>query len=376
MTGGIDGETLRVHGWLSMTHSGKPSSDRSKPFAGTVSAREVAEGLGVSISTVSRAFQPGSGVAPATRARVLARARALGYQPNPYARTLITQRTRIVSVFISDIFNPFFPEALTTLTEALQRHGLSVMLFHVPLGLTPDEVLPQALLYKPECVIVMTATLSFQNAMAAAEAGSHLIFFNRYVPQSNTFSITCDNERGGREVADFLLHTGHSNMAYVAGTPDATTSIDRGRGFVVRCAEAGITVAQDNMARVFSYEDGYAAAQRLLAAIPDLDGIFCANDIVAIGAIDGLRHELGLDVPGDISVVGFDDVSMAAWPSHALTTYRHPVRRMAAATVELIKEIETDPGLAPVARRIAGELVLRGTHRSRGKAAALEGRRP
>lgn len=335
---------------------------RPEPQNKAVSARDLADELGVSISTVSRAFSQGSRVAPDTRARILERARAMGYQPDPFARTLITRRTRIVSIFISDIYNPFFPEALMTLTEALQQQGLSVLLFHVPDSKTPDEVLPQALLYKPEYVIIMTATVSFQNAMVTAETGAHLIFFNRYVPGSQTFSVTCDNEQGGREVADFLLRTGHRNMAYIAGTPDATTSIDRGRGFTTRCAEAGLTVVQDNMARVFSYEDGYAAARRLMRAVPDLDAIFCANDIVAIGAINGLRHDLGLDVPGDISVVGFDDVAMAAWPSHALTTYRHPMRRMAAATVELIREIDDNPHLPPVARRIRGELIERQTH--------------
>jgi DNA-binding LacI/PurR family transcriptional regulator len=192
-----------------------------------------------------------------------------------------------------------------------------------------------------------------------------MIFFNRYVPGTDTFAVTCDNLKGGREIAEFLLETGHRNLAYIAGTPDATTSIDRGRGFAARCAEAGLTIAQDNLPPVFSYEDGYAAAQRLVRAIPDLDAIFCANDIVAFGAVDALRHEMGLDVPGDISVVGFDDVAMAGWPSHALTTYRHPMERMAAETVELIREIDQNPDMAPVTRCIAGEMVPRSTHLDR-----------
>jgi len=346
------------------------ASGRSRSPNKTIAARDLAKVLGVSISTVSRAFSPDSNVAPETRDRILAHAKAVGYRPNPFARSLITQRTRIVSIFISDIFNPFFPEVLTALTEALQRHGLSVMLFHVPPGKTPDEVLPQALLYQPEYVIVMTATVSFQTAIATTEAGTHLIFFNRYVPDSNTFSVTCDNALGGRTVAEFLLAIGHRRMAYIAGTPGATTSIDRGRGFIERCEAEGLSVAQDHLPQVFSYEDGRAAAQRLVRAHPDLDGIFCANDLVAMGAIDGLRHDLGMDVPRDISVVGFDDVSMAAWPSHSLTTYRHPVKRMVAATVGLIRDLEENDALEPVAIRIPGELVVRTTHRDRRPAIA------
>ena len=346
-----------------MNSSGKP-----KPPNRTIVARHLAEELGVSVSTISRAFSPNSNVARDTRERILAHAKAIGYRPNPFARSLSTQRTQIVSIFISDFFNPFYPEVLATMTQALQSHGLRVMLFHVPSGKTADEILTEAFLYQPEYIIVMTATVSFHTALAASDSGAHMIFFNRYVPGSDTLSVTCDNARGGREIAEFFLNTGHRNMAYVAGTPDATTSIDRGRGFAERCAEAGLTIVQDNHARVFSYEDGQAAAKRLIRAVPDLDAIFCANDIVAFGAIDALRHELGLNVPGDISVVGFDDVAMASWPSHSLTTYRHPMRRMTEATVELIRQIEEDPDAKPASRKIAGELVIRASHRDRGDA--------
>ncbi len=341
---------------------------KSKAHERSVSARDLATELGVSISTVSRAFSPGSNVASETRHRILEHARVVGYHPDPFGRTLSTRRTRIASIFISEIFNPFFPEALATMTEALQSYGLYVMLFHVTEDRTPEKILPQALSYKPEYVIIMTATVSFQSAMAVIEAGSHLIFFNRYVPGSDTFSVTCDNELGGRAAAELLVRTGHRNLAYIAGTSDATTSIDRGHGFAMGCADAGLTVARDNQARVFSFEDGFAAARRLLASIPDLDGIFCANDIIAIGALNCLRHEMGLNVPGDISVVGFDDVAMAAWPSHELTTYRHPVRKMVDATLELIQEIDDDPDLAPVARRIPGRIVERATHCQRSVA--------
>lgn len=330
-----------------------------------VSARELARDLGVSVSTVSRAFSPDSTVAPETRLRVLARAKEVGYRPNPFARTLITNRTRLASIFISDIFNPFFSEALISLTEALQEYGLRVMLFYVPSGKSPEDVLHEALLYQPEYVIVMTATTSFQKELAALEPKAHLIFFNRYVPGANAFSVTCDNRRGGAALAKLLIETGHRRLAYIAGTPDATTSIDRGRGFVQTCAAAGISVVQDAEAKIFSYEDGRAAAKRLMERHPDIDGIFGANDLVAFGALHALRYELGLDVPGDVSVVGFDDVAMARWPPHHLTTYRHPVLDMTAATLELIRQIDDHPDFAPEARRIPGALVLRQTHRDR-----------
>ena len=338
------------------------SGKKQEALGAMLSARQIADDLGVSVSTVTRAFNPGANVAPRTRERILTHAKSLGYSPNVFASTLNTQRTRIATIFISDFYNPFFAEALVTLTEELQNAGLSVMLYHIAPGRTAEETLPEALRYRPEFIVVMTATVTFQRAIASAGAGPHLIFFNRYVPDTKTFSVTCDNRLGGRELADFLLNTGHKRMAYVCGTPQATTSIDRGRGFSERCAAAGLKVLEDNGADSFSYENGRAAARRLMAREPAIDAIFCANDLMAIGLIDGLTFDLGIKVPEQISVVGFDDVAMADWPSHSLTTYRHPTRRMAQATVELIKEVDVNPSLTPVAVRVPGQLVPRHTH--------------
>lgn len=338
------------------------SGRKQESLGAMLSARQIANDLGVSVSTVTRAFNPGANVAPRTRERILAHAKSLGYSPNVFASTLNTQRTRIATIFISDFYNPFFAEALVTLTQELQNAGLTVMLYHIAAGRTAEQTLPEAMRYRPEFIVVMTATVTFQRAIASAGAGPHLIFFNRYVPDTQTFSVTCDNRLGGRELADFLLGTGHKRMAYVCGTPGATTSMDRGRGFSERCAAAGMKVLEDREADSFSYENGRAAARRLLTRQPDIDAIFCANDLMAIGLIDGLTFDLGIKVPEQISVVGFDDVAMAGWPSHSLTTYRHPTQRMAQATVELIREIDVNPTLTPVAVRVPGQLVPRHTH--------------
>ena len=325
-------------------------------------AKDIAEELGISISTVSRALSPNSPVSEKTRKKILAHAEEIGYRPNPFAKSLITRRTRIATIIISDIYNPFFPEVLTTLTQELQDYGLTVILFHVPEGKSPDEVLPEVLQYQPEYVVLVTATVSFQRAIAETSAGTHLIFFNRYVPATNTFSVTCDNREAGREVANFLIDTGHRNMAYIAGTPGATTSIDRGRGFAQRCHASGISVIQDNQAESFSYEEGRDGALRLLKSNPSLDAIFCANDLVALGAIDGIRYELHMRVPEDVSIVGFDDVAMASWPSHSLTTYQHPGRQMVKATVDLIRQIDVEPDTRPVSIKIPGRMIIRNTH--------------
>jgi DNA-binding LacI/PurR family transcriptional regulator len=337
----------------------RKGSDRS--LRRRVVAKGWADDLGVSISTISRAFSPTAVIAPGTRERVLKHAEEIGYRPNPYAQSLITRRSKIAGVIVSDIANPFYPEVLTGLTEALQNAGLNVMLFTSTAGQTSDEVLPQALLYQPDIVVVLAATLSFRAALESVESGTSLIFFNRYLPDTPTHSVTCDNIRGGREVADHLLDLGHRRLGYIAGTRDATTNTDRWQGFSERCGERGAERPVVEQAGAFSHDLGYAAAVRLLSGGSRPDAVFCANDVLALGALDAARREFGLDVPKDVSIVGFDDIAMAAWPSHALTTYRQPTRRMIAATIDLVKQISVDQSLAPVSKQIAGRLVIRET---------------
>ncbi|GAB5468317.1 MAG: LacI family DNA-binding transcriptional regulator [Rhodospirillales bacterium] len=346
-------------------------SDRSSRQR--VVAKRLADDLGVSVSTISRAFSPEAVIAPETRERVLKHAAEIGYKPNPYAQSLITRRSKIAGVIVSDIANPYYPEVLTGLTGALQEAGLNVMLFTGAAGETADKVLPLALHYQPDIVVVLAATLSFRAALESIEAGTNLIFFNRYVPDTPTHSVTCDNLRGGAEVADHLLSLGHRRLAYIAGPLDATTNSDRWEGYSSRCRERGVEQLQHEEAGAFSHDAGYAAASRLLASESPPQSIFCANDLLAMGALDAARRAFGLQVPRDLSIVGFDDISMAAWPSLALTTYRQPTRRMIATTIDLVRKVIADPDLKPVSKRVAGRLVVRETTGERGDEAKEHG---
>ena len=341
------------------------TTNKAKSLNKPIVAKHLADDLGVSISTISRAFNENAVISPKTRSRVLEYAKSIGYRPNPYAQSLITQKNNIVGIIVSDIVNPFYPEVLSRLCEALRRTGLNVMLFTVPEDQTPDEILPQALVFQPEFVIVLAATVSFHTAVNASELGTNLIFFNRYVPDTPTFSVICDNVQGGREIAVHLIETGRRHMAYIAGPPDATTTIDRWKGFSERCADLGVSDVREEPAQVFSHDAGYQATLRLFSRTPRPDAIFCANDLLALGALDALRDELGLNVPDDVSLVGFDNISMTGWPSHSITTYHQPIQRMITKTIELIENISVNPDYEPTSIKIHGHLVTRESTRTR-----------
>ncbi len=191
-----------------------------------------------------------------------------------------------------------------------------------------------------------------------------MIFFNRHAADEHSFSVTCDNLAGGALVADFLLDRGFRRLAFVSGRPDASTNRDRWIGFSRRCATRSTHVPPASQGRSFTYEEGYRGALELLRGPAQPDALFCANDILAVGALDAIRRDGGLRVPEDVAVVGFDDIGMASWPSYDLTTVRQPVDSMIAGTIELAVALTRGEVGQPAAQRHPGELIERNTTRA------------
>lgn len=339
---------------------------RKEKARGRVTVKDLARDLGMSVSTVSRAFHSEAVIARETRDLVLKRAGEIGYSPNPFARSLITKKTRIVGLVVADITNPFYPEVMTRLTSDLRAIDMNVMLIAADQSGSVDDALRLLLNYQPDLVIILAATLSSEADHECRKSGTPVIFFNRLSGEEGSFGVTCDNVEGGRRIADHLIDRGHRRLAYVSALADASTNVERHRGFATRAVERGLPEPVCLDAGRFSYDAGYHAAH-LMAAVPERpDGVFCANDILAIGFLDAVRQDLGIDVPGDLSIIGFDDVEMARWPSHALTTIKQPVDEMLAATVALAERLALHSEIEPVIRRIApGELVERRTTRDR-----------
>jgi len=337
---------------------------KREPRNSRVTVKDLARQLGMSVSTVSRAFYDDAVIAPETRERVLLKASEIGYQPNPLARGLITKSSRIVGVVVSDITNPFYPEVLTKLTEQIQAVGFNVMLV-VDQPDRGDDGLNVLLSYHPDIVIILATTLSSHASDACRRVGTPVIFFNRHAADEHSFSVTCDNALGGALVADLLLDGGHRRLGFLAGRPDASTNQDRWRGFAQRCAARDAGTPRSSDGRSFSYKEGYRGALALLGESERPDALFCANDILAVGAMDAARRNCGLRIPEDLAIVGFDDIAMAGWPSYDLTTVRQPVDQMIAGTIDLAVGLTRGDMGQSAAQRHPGELVTRSTTRPR-----------
>ncbi|MGD1883074.1 MAG: LacI family DNA-binding transcriptional regulator [Paracoccaceae bacterium] len=326
-----------------------------------VTSTHVAALAGVSQSAVSRVFTPGAPVAKATEARVRKAAAELGYRPNVLARAMVSGKTRIIGVMMAYLDNQFYPTALEKLSEALQAQGYHVLVFMASNTREDvDGVLQQILDYQVEGIILASVSLSSDVAARCRAVGVPVVLFNRHQDDKTVSSVTSDNRAGGREVARFLAAGGHTRISYIAGWEGASTQRDREAGFCAGLAEAD----RDLFARAVGGYDNAAtkvAAFTLFNKPEDQrpDAVFVANDHMALIVMDILRFELGLDVPGEVSVVGFDDVPGAAWLAYQLTTLRQRANRMVEATVAALLDQIEDPGAAPYAVRVAAPLILR-----------------
>ena len=331
----------------------------------TVTSIEVAKLAGVSQSSVSRAFSQEGPVSVKTRRKVLEAARKLGYQPNAMARSLITRRTRMVGMVIANVHNnPFYTEVLDLLSRKFQELGQKVMLFIVNRDQNLDDILPQLLEYQVEGILLTAATLSSKMAEECERWGRPVTMINRYVPGVYASWFCCANYEGGKMVARLLLDSKHQRPAFLAGSEDTTTSIDRERGFMEILNQEKVKALRE--VGEYTYQDAYDAALRLLDRAEPADAIFCANDIMALGVMDAAKNGLGLKVPEEVSIIGFDDISMSAWSSYDLTTPRQPIQRMVDDSVEeLLARIE-NPEKPPLHQVIPGELVIRSSARMPG----------
>lgn len=324
-----------------------------------VTAKDLAEQIGVATSTVTRAFDAHSRISAELRARILAMADELGYRPNAIARSLNQRRTGIVALVVGDMANPFYPALLETLSLKLRLTGRQLLLFVVPPGGDSDELMPQLLQYQVDAIVVTAAKLSSRMAELCARQGVAVVFMNRRVEDPTVWSVCCDNRHMAAEVAHYLVKQQRRACAFIGGDPNISTTADRLRGFeqglarhgqhLVACVEGGYT-----------YEGGRQAAARLFSAgQPAIDAVFCANDVMALGVLSHLRMNTSLRVPEDVAVVGFDDIGAAAWPENHLTTVHQPISQMIDCAIRLLDEGRPDTSVIQALHEVPGRLVIR-----------------
>lgn len=327
-----------------------------------VTSHDIARLAGVSQPTVSRALRGDPRVAPDTAERVRAAARRLGYVPHAAARSLITSRTGTVALVVADLGNPFYPELVEALRAELAPRGYRTVLYGEPGEVEGEEGIDTlARSGLVDGVIVATARDDEATRALLAAAGTPIALVVREVAGCGRDAVVADNEAGAAAAARLLAALGHRRIAVIAGPADTSTAVERDRGFRAGLDSVGLALDPSLERRgEFSHDVGHSLCGELLELERPPTAVFCANDVIALGALDAARAR-GVAVPGELSVVGFDDIAVAGWESFRLTTVHQPLAQMAAAAVRLL--LERIDGSDAEARRLVlpTRLVERGT---------------
>ena len=333
-------------------------SGAEAPLAGNrrVTASDVAKAAGVSQSTVSRSFSDDKRISAATRDHVRAVATRMGYTPNALARSLITNRSGMVAVIATRQSILAMPEMLTAISEALGRRDQRMLLFAPADESDVQNAVNEAWSFPLEGAI-SCVTLDPVHLEGFRRNRIPVVLYNRRAPGLADSACTC-HRSAAAELAERLWQQGQRRFLCLAGPDDAPVGRERAAGFAERITALGgdpVTMVQTD----FSYDGGHAALLSALRDSPRPDAVFCVNDQLAMGAADALRYEMGLSVPGDLSVLGFDDVPEAGRPAYLLTTVRQNLKSLAEQSAALLEARSADPASPVRELDILVELVER-----------------
>ena len=345
-----------------------PVAVPAAPAAPTL--EDVARLAGVSRATVSRVVNGKRNVDPAIQEAVRRAVDAIGYVPNSAARSLITRRTGAVALvvsgagegeeeaFRSQVFtDPFFSRVTSGVLGYLRARAMHPVLMLAETAQARDQVLSYLRQGNADGTLLVSTHAADPLPGLLVDAGLPAVLFARPELSVPIGFVDLAHQEGARLAADHLVSAGCRRVVTVSGPLDVRAARERLDGFreaMARHGEPLVPSAEGN----FTQDSGEAAMRRLLAEVPDLDGVFAANDLMACGALHALR-EAGRRVPQDVRVVGFDDSSAAAASRPALTTVRQPVEEMAAAMAKLLLERIDAPGRPPQSVIFDPVLVLR-----------------
>jgi LacI family transcriptional regulator len=345
--------------------------------------QELAAKTGVSVATVSRALNGSPEVSEATRDRILALAQELDYTPSAAARTLVRRRSHVVGVILEtgaghpDLLHPFFQEVLVGIQHGAGERGYDLLLFATD---EPGNGFGGRHSYARRAghhgvggVIAMGFDANHPEMRKLIAAGIPCIAIDSDLSGPRCGFVTSENREGAAQAVTHLHELGHERIATVAGPPATRAGADRLVGYRETVGRLGLE-ARDEYVREgdFYDESGYEATKQLLALEAPPTAIFAASDLMAAGAFRA-AHELGVRVPDDLAVVGFDDIALAALIQPALTTVRQDTEALGRAAGEGLIQMIEDADAPPVQVYVPTRLIVRAS--SGANEASREGTR-
>ncbi len=334
--------------------------NKIRPMVSSVTSFDVARLAGVSRSAVSRAFTPGASISDNMREKVQRAASELGYSVNLVARGLNKQRTDLVGMIASGMSNPYRSEQIDALAKRLVHEGFRPMLFCIDEGMNEEQLLAILLNYQVSGVVITSDAPPVEICAECARMHVPLALVDRLDDLPFVDRINGDNRKGGRMAAEILIAAGRRNLVAVKPQKVGYSGRARIKAFVERAAEAGITAKVLGVV-ASEYDGGMEAAPYIVSRRHEKLGVFCPSDTLALGLLDALRSKHAVQVPQELSLIGYDDIPQAAWAFADLTTIKQSVTEFAKVTVDVLKARINDPEATPKNQIVDVNIVLRGT---------------
>lgn len=304
-----------------------------------VTIKDIAKSAGVSTATVSMILnKKDQNISQPTRDKVLKIAKDFNYIPNSMARSLVTSRTKILGLILPDIVNPFFPEIARGAEDKAREAGYSIIICNTDDNIDQENKYIHMLSEKMVDGIILTHSANRHNEMSGLETcRMPIILIDRDYDSPNILGkVLVDNSKASSDAVNYLVQKGYKKIAYIAGPLDTGTARDRLEGYKKALMGNNIKY-NESLVRSGEYKAkwGYEAAENLLNSGLDFQAIFCGNDAIAIGAMKKLR-EVGISIPGNIAVMGFDDIYIASMVDPELTTIKQPNYSMGYEAVKMM----------------------------------------
>ena len=303
-----------------------------------ITIKDIAKQAGVSHSTVSRALHGSPLIADETVKRIRQIAVEMGYFPSAAARSLRTSRSHALGVIVSTIDDPFFSEILQGIEEIAQGRGYSLLMAASQRNPEREQAIVQDMRQRQvDGLIICSASFNTSQQLKLLEFGIPIVVINNQAAEDYRYSIYHDDVDGSRQVTRHLIELGHKRIAYLGNSLSGRTTLDRLTGFRLEMEIAGFTIPAKYIYEVPGSrpEDGLTGLEHFLKLPEYPTAIFCFNDMLAIGLLNGL-HSAGIRVPEDISVVGFDNIVFSAYTNPPLTTLDQPKHYIGAEAARLI----------------------------------------
>lgn len=308
-----------------------------------VRLKDIARDLNVSVITVSKAIRGKTDISESTRERVLARMKELDYQPNLTARSLVTGQSFIVGLIVPDLLNPFFAELAKSIGSALRKQSYGLILASSEENAEVEQSEIRMMLARGvDVLLIASCQPVLQGFMSVHNQSTPFVLLDRPFPHLHANFVGTDDYAGGRVATEHLIAIGRKRLAYI-GSPDLSSAADRFRGFRMALRDHDIALRDKFVLSSPRVEDlgddaGYEMMQALLKRGPRPDGVFCHNDVVAIGAMRATL-DAGLSIPGDIAFVGFDNVRYSKYLQIPLTSVDQSTGQLGDAAAQLALDL-------------------------------------